>query len=76
MRQQTTFESKALKRASYDDTSRTLTIEFSDRTIGEYQEVPPEIYAALLNARSKGQFLNAMIRGCFEYRQRTQSFLS
>lgn len=57
------FNSTAIRRAEYDTFSRTLTIWFTSGPQGyDYYNVPPDIYAGLLSAGSKGTFFNHYIR--------------
>lgn len=60
------LRSRALRAASYDPTSRVLTLDFrGDRTYS-YANVPITIYAGLLNASSHGRYYHQWIRGRFE----------
>ena len=63
--QQTSVESTALVRVSYDAAAQRLAVEFRDRTIHQYRGVPAELHAGLLAAESKGKFFNAAIRNRF-----------
>lgn len=45
----------------------TLEVEFTNGSIYQYNKVPSEVYYALLNAESKGKFLNSNIKGKYEY---------
>lgn len=62
--------STSIKRIDYDAESRTLSVWFvaSGRRY-DFQEVPPQTYAAFRNAFSKGRFFNAVIRDRFQYRR-------
>ncbi len=51
-----------LQSVGYDASSRTLTIEFRDGTIYEYEGVPPEVHAELMNAKSHGKYFHRRIR--------------
>lgn len=64
---QAIFESSALSQTMYDDATQCLQVEFRDGTICKYSGVPSQVYAGLLQAESKGRFLNAAIRGRFPY---------
>lgn len=62
------FESTAIERAEYDADSRTLRVWFTHG--GEpydYREVPPEVYAGLCSAASKGAYFNDHIRDRYEF---------
>ena len=54
--------SSSLANAAYDASRKLLEIEFRDRSLYRYTEVPSAAYAELLQARSKGQYFNTHIR--------------
>ncbi len=47
----------------------TLVIGFKDGSIYQYLEVPEEVWLAFKEARSKGKFVWAELRGVYEYDQ-------
>ena len=57
------FRSTAIKRAEYDEDTRTLTLYFVE-TGGpyHYRNVPENIFDGLCKARSKGRYFNDHIR--------------
>jgi hypothetical protein len=62
----------------YDAATQTLAISFPGRgaqpdTIYHYFDVPPEVYAALQAAESKGKFFGAEIRTKFRYEKQTDA---
>jgi KTSC domain len=61
--------STVIERSSYDPSTRTLSVWFrqSERRY-DYQDVPPETYAAYQEAFSKGRFFNRFIRDKFKHR--------
>ncbi len=46
----------------YDDSSQTLEVEFNNNSIYQYFGVPAQIHDELMNAGSKGQYLNNNIK--------------
>ena len=64
-------ESRAIRAVDYDPPSRTLLIIFIDDDGYAYGDVPPELYAAFLEAESKGRFFAEHVRGRFGYHQVT-----
>lgn len=57
------FSSTAIRAASYNVQSRTLTLWFTSGGQGyDYYNVPQYVYDGLLSAASKGQYFNAYIR--------------
>jgi uncharacterized protein len=51
----------------YDSNTQTLEIEFTNGNIYQYFDVPSAIYEELMQAESKGRFLNAQIKGVCRY---------
>lgn len=51
----------------YDEGSQTLEIEFLSGSIYQYYNVPQNIYDQLMQAGSKGQFLNTYIKNAYPY---------
>ena len=64
------LQSTALKSVSYDEAQRALRATFRDsgRTY-VYEDVPQELYDALLFADSLGAFFNAHIRDHFPHHE-------
>ncbi len=52
-----------LQSVGYDVSSRILTIEFRNGSVYEYEDVPPEVHAELMNADSHGKYFHRHIRG-------------
>jgi hypothetical protein len=51
----------------YDDEARELDITFTSGKTYRYREVPLQIYDGLLEAESKGEFVNDNIKDVFVY---------
>jgi hypothetical protein len=51
----------------YDAVSETLEVEFTNGTIYQYYGIGAQLHEQLMNAPSKGQFLNANIRNQYAY---------
>ena len=51
----------------YDESSQTLEVEFTNGTVYQYYNVAAAVYDELINAPSKGQFLNTYIRNDYPY---------
>lgn len=49
----------------------TLEVEFKNLALYQYTGVPKSIYLALMDAPSKGQYLNEHIKGTYEYKRVT-----
>ena len=62
--------SSAISSVGYDRKAKTLELEFSSGGVYDYYEVPPEVYAALMSAESKGRFVSEQIRGQYPSEKR------
>lgn len=51
----------------YDESSQTLEVEFINGSIYQYYGVPQNMYDRLMEAGSKGKFLNTYIRNAYGY---------
>lgn len=51
----------------YDAPSQTLEVEFLSGTIYQYFGVPENMYDELMQAGSKGRFLNTYIKNAYGY---------
>jgi len=51
----------------YDEPSQTLEVEFNTGSIYQYYNVPQHLYDALMQASSKGQFINAYIKNAHSF---------
>lgn len=63
-------ESRSLHNVGYNPRTQTLFITFNSGATYEYDSVPPEVYAGLMNAASQGAYLNQHIRNHYAYKQR------
>ena len=61
----TRLVSTMMASAGYDPTSRVLEIEFATGAVYQYVDVPFDVYQAMLDAPSPGQFFHGRIRGAF-----------
>lgn len=68
-REQHPLDSTSLKSITYDSTTAILEVEFHNRWVYEYYDVPREVVDGLLAAESKGGYFNAKIRSSFRYRR-------
>ncbi len=51
----------------YDEPTQTLEVEFKTGSVYQYYNVPAFLYEQLIQAPSKGQFLNTNIRNAYPY---------
>lgn len=61
------FDSTSIASATYAAPRQTLELQFRGGRTYRYFDVPPSIYAGLLDAASKGQFFHRSIRGRYVY---------
>ena len=61
------IDSSMMKCVDYDEASKELDITFMSGKTYRYLDVSPEMYSALLDAESKGQFFNEHIKNEFAY---------
>ena len=51
----------------YDDPSRTLAVKFNSGSLYHYMDVPPELYAEAMKAKSIGSFLSERVSRKFAF---------
>jgi hypothetical protein len=65
--ERTPVTSRNLRSVGYDQNSQTLEVEFNSGSVYQYAGVPQGEYDGLMNAESKGTYLNARIKGRYSY---------
>jgi hypothetical protein len=61
----TTLNSTFLREASFDSSTNTLTVTFTDGRTYRYQNVDQSVYQGLISADSSSRFFGSNIRGRF-----------
>ena len=61
--------SSNIKSIGHCGRSETLEIEYLDGGVYQYDQVTAGIHQELMQARSKGQYMHAHIKGRFSYRK-------
>ena len=61
--------STSIVAAGYDEGTRVLEIEYAAGNVYQYADVPEDVYEWFLRARSKGGFVNRMIKDRYGYRE-------
>ena len=61
--------STSIAAAGYDEGARMLEIEYAAGNVYQYVDVPQDVYEWFLRARSKGGFVNRMIKDRYAYRE-------
>ncbi|MEJ7557663.1 MAG: KTSC domain-containing protein [Pedobacter sp.] len=59
--------SSVVAKMSYNPESNNLTIVYTSGSVYVYKEVPYNVYISMRAAKSKGKFLNEMIKGKYEF---------
>jgi len=59
-------KSSNIRSVGYEEDSSTLEIEFNSGSIYRYLDVPESEYEGLMDAGSKGRYLNRNIKGRYE----------
>ncbi|MFT6502600.1 MAG: hypothetical protein ACJASQ_002727 [Crocinitomicaceae bacterium] len=62
-------QSSNISSIGYDASSQTLQVQFNSGDVYEYYSVPPSEHSGLMNASSHGKYLNANIKGSYDYQQ-------
>lgn len=69
-------QSSDLASVGYDPVTRILEVEFVKTGVYSYLSVPPEVYAELMAAPSKGRYFNLAIKnGPYPYEKGTAESL-
>lgn len=63
----TDFSSSNVSRISYEESSSTLEIEFTNGSIYQYYDVGVNVWDDFKSAPSKGQFIHLKLRGLHRY---------
>lgn len=58
-------ESSMIAAVGYDPEARRLVVLYNSGKAYDYKGVPPEVYEGLMNAGSKGQYMNSQIIGLY-----------
>jgi hypothetical protein len=62
-------DSSNIEAVCYFDDKNELQVRFLNGSTYSYSDVPQEIYDELINAASKGSYLNRMIKGVYNYQK-------
>lgn len=63
--------STVIARISYNPETQVLEITYVSGEVYAYYNVPDATYTELMKARSKGRFLNQVIKKTFDYKKLT-----
>ncbi len=63
----TAVDSTMIRTVGYDAERQLLQIEFQNRSLYQYLDVPEAVYAELLQSPSKGTCFNQRIRAQFDF---------
>lgn len=62
------FDSESIAAAGYDAAGAVLRLRFVDSGTYDYFDVPPQVWAGLRRAESKGRYFHDEIRDRYAYR--------
>ena len=62
-----TEKSTAMQMARYYSDYQELTIIFKNASVYEYEKVPYHVWRGLMDAESKGEFINRYITGFYRF---------
>ncbi|AKU43609.1 hypothetical protein CPT_Seuss83 [Caulobacter phage Seuss] len=64
-------ESSNIVSIGYTENNETLEVEFKNGGVYQYFEVPKSVYFELMEAESKGQYLNRSIKPAYRFEKVT-----
>jgi len=67
--QMNSVESSNVNEINYDSKRNDLLVKFKGGSVYRYFNVPEQKYEKMLNVESKGRYLNAEIKGVFDYQK-------
>ncbi|PSQ70958.1 MAG: KTSC domain-containing protein [Bacteroidetes bacterium QH_9_67_14] len=67
--QLTTVESSMIHAAGYDAEGRELEVVFNSGKVYRYRDVDEDVFEELLDAESKGRYMQAHVIGVYPYRR-------
>lgn len=62
-------ESSMIQAAGYDEATETLEVVFNSGKTYRYFQVPKDVWEGLLEADSKGSYMNYAVIDCYPYQQ-------
>jgi hypothetical protein len=65
--------STAIEHISHDEAARKLHVTYAGGGTYTYYGVPNQVYAAFRAARSKGQFVNQLVKNRYDFRKHAKS---
>lgn len=65
----TSVTSSNISSIGYDSNTRTLEVQFNNRSIYQYYNVPQSIYNGLMSASSHGSYLHSHVKNIYPYKQ-------
>ena len=67
MPEMTYVDSSNIEAIGYDDETQELHVQFLSGGLYIYHNVPRHVFDALMNAPSKGSFLNREVKGVYQF---------
>lgn len=63
------YGSSIVQAIRYDEGKREVEVRFSAGDVYAYEDVPPEVWNELVNAGSKGRYVNIVLKRGYSYRR-------
>lgn len=63
--ERTAVSSSTIRAIGYEAESTTLEVEFNSGAVYQYHGVPQDLFDGLMQAESKGRYLNAHVKGSY-----------
>jgi hypothetical protein len=68
----TKHKSSCVNSYAYSKAEKKLTVYYTNYLSYDYSDVPESVYLGLIQADSKGQYLNANVKGIYNYTKVTK----
>ena len=59
--------SSNVKSVGHDPETNTLAVEFRDGSIYHYHDVPKDVHASLISAKSVGGYIHSNLKGIYKH---------
>ena len=67
MIERTPVSSSNVKSVGHDNSTNTLSIEFSNGSVYHYHDVPKDVHETLMSSKSVGSAVHSMIKGKYKH---------
>lgn len=63
------IQSSNIKKTIYDTENKTMTVQFNNGMLYEYQEVPHQLYTEFRSSESQGKHFSSKIAKTYKYKK-------